>query len=129
MRFFLILRSYGLLLVIIFFIGLTQPELKPEDLDSPATAKDFVYRGELYAEQGEYEKALADFNQAEQLRPRDRLGIYHSIYLNQAKALTALNRPAEAIEKYQKIKQRQQEDELSTTYVDRKIAELQTKLK
>jgi tetratricopeptide (TPR) repeat protein len=129
MRFFLILRGYGLLLIIIFFIGLTQPDLKPEDLDSPATAKDFVYRGELYAEQGDYEKALADFNQAEQLRLRDYLGIYHSIYLNQAKALTALNRPTEAIEKYQKIKRRQQEDELSTTYVDRKIAELQTKLK
>lgn len=129
MRFFITLRGNGLLLIIIFFIGMTRSGPKPEDFTSPSTAKEFLRRGELYAERGEYEKALADHNQAEQLRPRDYLGIYHSIYLNQAKALTALNRPAEAIEKYQKIKQRQQEDELSTTYVDRKIAELQTKLK
>ncbi len=127
MRFFIILRGYGLLLIIIFFIGLTHSaDLNPEEMTPPRTAKEFVRRGERYAERGEYEKALADFDQAEQLRPRDRLGIYHSIYLNQAKALTALNRPAEAIEKYQKIKQRRQEDELSTADVDRKIAELRT---
>jgi tetratricopeptide (TPR) repeat protein len=128
MRFFLILRGYGLLLIIIFFIGLTQPDLKPEDLDSPVTAKDFVYRGELYAKYGEYEKALADYNRAEQMRPRDYLGIYHRIYFKQAIALAELNRPAEAIEKYQKVKQLEQEDGLSTESLDQKIAELQQQL-
>lgn len=129
MRFFFVLGGYGLLLIIVFFIGLAPASLNPEEIISPKTAKEFIRRGELYTEQGEYEKALADFNQAEQLRPRDRLGIYNSIYRNQAEALTALNRPAAAIEKYQKIKQRQQEDEMSTTYVDGKMAELQTQLK
>ncbi|MBW4466320.1 MAG: tetratricopeptide repeat protein [Pegethrix bostrychoides GSE-TBD4-15B] len=127
MRFFIVLRGYALLLIIVFFIGLAQPNLTPEEM-TPTTAKEFLRRGERYAEQGDYEKALADFNQAEQLRPHDRLGIYHSIYHNQAKALTALNHPAEAIQKYQKIKRRQQEDDLSTAYVDGKISELQTQL-
>jgi tetratricopeptide (TPR) repeat protein len=129
MRFFIILRGYGLLLVVIFFVGLTQPKLKPEDLDSPTTAKEFMVRGKLYAKRGDYEQALADFNQAEQLQPRDRLAIYNSIYRNQAEALSELNRPAEAIEKYQKLKQKQQEDDLSTTNTDQKIAELRAKLK
>lgn len=127
MRCFVVLRGYGLLLIIVFLIGLAPPNLTPEAM-TPTTAKEFLRRGELYAEQGEYEKALADFNQAEQLRPHDRLGIYHSIYHNQAKALTALNRPAEAIQKYKKIKQRQQENDLSTAYVDGKIADLKTQL-
>lgn len=128
MRFFIILRGYGLLLVVIFFVGLTQPKLKPEDLDSPTTAKEFMARGKLYAKRGDYEQALADFNHAEQLQPRDRLAIYNSIYRNQAEALSELNRPAEAIEKYQQLKQKQQEDDLSTTDTDQKIAELRTKL-
>lgn len=127
MRCFVVLRGYSLLLIIVFFIGLAQPDLTPEAI-TPTTAKEFLRRGERYAEQGEYEKALADFNQAEQLRPRDRLGIYHSIYRNQAEALVALNRPAEAIQKYQKIKQRQQENEMSTAYVDGRIADLKTQL-
>jgi tetratricopeptide (TPR) repeat protein len=127
MRFLIVLRGYALLLVIVFFIGLAPVNLKPEEM-TPKTAKEFLRRGERYTEQEEYEKALADFNQAEQLRPHDRLGIYHSIYLNQAKALTALNRPSEAIQKYQEIRQRQQEDDLSTNYVDGKIAELKTQL-
>jgi tetratricopeptide (TPR) repeat protein len=129
MRFFIILRGYGLLLILIFFVGLTQPKLKPEDLDSPTTVKEFMVRGKLYAKRGDYEQALADFNQAEQLQPRDKLAIYNSIYRNQAEALTELNRPAEAIEKYQQLKQKQQADDLSTTDTDQKIAELRTKLK
>lgn len=82
----------------------------------------------MYAERGEYEKALADYNRAEQLRPRDYLGIYHSIYFKQAIALAELNRPAEAIEKFQKVKQVEQEDGLSTGHIDRRIAELQNQI-
>jgi tetratricopeptide (TPR) repeat protein len=128
MRFFITLRGNGLLLIIIFFIGMTRSGPKPEDFTSPSTAKEFLRRGELYAERGEYEKALADHNQAEQLRPRDYLGIYHSIYFHQANALVALNRPAEAIEKFQKVKRVEQEDGLSTGHIDRRIAELQNQI-
>ena len=128
MRFFIFLRGYGLLVILAFLIGITRPPLKPEKVSVPKTAEDFVYRGELYAKDEEYEKALADYNRAEQLHPVDRYCIYHSIYLNQAVALTELNRPAEAIEKYQKVKQIQQQDGLSTGLVDQEITALQKQL-
>jgi tetratricopeptide (TPR) repeat protein len=69
MRFLIVLRGYALLLVIVFFIGLAPVNLKPEEM-TPKTAKEFLRRGERYTEQEEYEKALADFNQAEQLLPQ-----------------------------------------------------------
>jgi tetratricopeptide (TPR) repeat protein len=82
MRFLVFLRSYGLLILLAFLIGIIRPPLKPEQVSAPKTAEDFVYRGELYAKQEKYEKALEDYRQAEQLHPADRHSIYHRIYLN-----------------------------------------------
>ena len=128
MRFFIFLRGYGLLVILAFLIGITRRPLKPENVSVPKTAEDFVNRGELYAKQEEYEKALADYNRAEQLRPADRYSIYHRIYLDQAQSLVELNRSVEAIEKYQKVKKVEQKTGLSTGWVDQQIVELQKQL-
>lgn len=67
-----------------------------ERYPSPQNADEFLSRGELYQEAGEYEKALRDFEQAAQLEPENS-----TAYVEQGSVLSELDEPAAAIEKYQ----------------------------
>jgi len=83
------------------WIGIEQGNTPPEKIIvHPKTADEFLRRGSLYKKNGNYEKALQDFNQAVALRPNDEDG-----YIHQGLALRGLNRPEDALQKYQKAKE------------------------
>ena len=102
MRFYIRIPNYLLLTAFVLLVGVSRSlnPPSPEELyANPETTEEFLSRGTLYLKQRDYEKALADFIQAEKLDPQNS-----SVYLNQASALSALDRPAEAIELYEKGK-------------------------
>ncbi|MEO1396075.1 MAG: tetratricopeptide repeat protein [Cyanobacteria bacterium J06634_5] len=124
MRFFIIVPSSLIVLTIIAIIGANQGTFDPQELyPTPENAEEFLRRGELYEETGEYEKALADYNQAEQLVPNDS-----DVYLGQGASLAALNQPAAAIEKYLIVKDIDQQEGRSTHIIDDLIAREREKL-
>lgn len=83
------------------WIGIEQGNTPPDKIIAhPKTAEDFLRRGSLYEKNGNYEKALRDFNQAVALRPNDEDG-----YIRQGLALEGLNRSQDALQKYQKAKE------------------------
>ena len=102
MRFYIRIPNYLLLTAFVLLVGVSRSlnPPSPEKLyANPETTEEFLSRGTLYLKRRDYEKALADFIQAEKLDPQNR-----SVYLKQGSALSALNRPAEAIEQYEKSK-------------------------
>lgn len=114
MRFFIIIPSSLIGLVIIAFIGANQRNFDPQELyPTPKNAKEFLRRGELYEKAGEYEKALADYTQAEQLSPDDS-----NVYLEQGSVLAALGQPQAAIEKYLIVTEIDQRNGVSTRIVE-----------
>ena len=101
MRFFIIIPSSLIVLAAVAIIGNNQGSFDPKELyPAPENGSEFLRRAELYEEAGEYEKALADYNQAEKLLPDDS-----TVYLGQGASLSALQQPAAAIEKYLIVKE------------------------
>jgi tetratricopeptide (TPR) repeat protein len=89
-----------LLFPLFFLIGIEQGNAPPEKIiPHPKTAQEFIRRGELHEKNRNYEKALADYTQAVALSPHEERG-----YIRQGLALEALDRPGEALRKYQKAK-------------------------
>ncbi|MGB3788416.1 MAG: tetratricopeptide repeat protein [Phormidesmis sp.] len=114
MRFFIIIPGSLIGLVIIAFIGANQRNFDPQELyPVPENAKEFLRRGELYEKAGEYEKALADYTQAEQLSPDDS-----NVYLEQGSVLAALGQSQAAIEKYLIVTEIDQRNGVSTRIVE-----------
>jgi tetratricopeptide (TPR) repeat protein len=114
MRVVVVIPGFVLLLVAIFFIGVTRGTPDPETLyPSPKNVEEFLSRGRLYEKHKKYEQALADYTQAAKLAPSNS-----SAYLGQAAALSALNRHAEAIAKYQIVRQLDQQNGFSTRMTD-----------
>lgn len=100
---FLKLCAIGMVVAFPLFIwiGIEQGNAPPEKIISqPKTADEFLRRGKLYEKNGNYEKALKDYTQAVALRPNDESG-----YIHQGLALEGLNRPQDALQKYQKAKE------------------------
>lgn len=125
MRFVIILPGSLLLLAGVVLIGITRPTSTPETVfPAPRTATEFLRRGKLYQQQGDVEKALADYVQAAKLEPENS-----TAYLYQASALSSLNRPAEAIQQYQLVKQLEQQKGQSFALTDYLIQEQQKKLR
>ncbi|MGV0029069.1 hypothetical protein [Phormidesmis priestleyi] len=86
-----------LLFPLFFWIGIEQGNAPPEKiLPHPKTAEQFTHRGRLYEKNENYEKALADFTQVVVLTPNEEYG-----YIRQGLMLEALDRPREALLKYQ----------------------------
>ncbi|MEM8502418.1 MAG: tetratricopeptide repeat protein [Cyanobacteria bacterium P01_D01_bin.1] len=114
MRFFIIIPGSLIGLVIIAFISATQRNFDPQELyPAPENAKEFLRRGELYEKAGEYEKALADYTQAEQLSPDDS-----NVYLGQGASLSALGQPAAALDKYLLVREMDRREGRSTYLID-----------
>ena len=114
MRFVIVIPSSLLLLIAIFMIGSTRGPYKPQTVyPAPNTAEEFLKRGRLYEQEGNYEKALSDYLQAEQLTPEDS-----SVYLGQGSSLSALNQPDEAIEKYRIAREIDLRNGQSTRLID-----------
>ncbi len=110
---FSFLKLCAIVMVIAFplfiWIGIEQGNTSPEKIIAhPKTADEFLRRGNLYEKNGNYEKALQDYAQVIRLRPDDEDG-----YVRQGLALEGLNRPQDALQKYQKAK------EISQTQGDR----------
>ena len=124
MRFFIIVPSSLIVLAIIAVIGAGQGNFEPQELyPAPENGEEFLRRGELYEEAGEYEKALADYEQAEALIPDDS-----NVYLGQGASFSALEQPAAAIEKYLIVKEIDQRSSRSTYIIDDLIAREREKL-
>lgn len=124
MRFFVLVPSSLIVLAIVAIIGANQNSFEPEKLyPAPENAEEFLRRGKLYKEAGDYEKALADFNKAEQLTPDDS-----SIYLAQGASFSALNQPAAAIERYLIVREIDQQNGSSTYIIDDLIARERARL-
>ncbi|MEM9149486.1 MAG: tetratricopeptide repeat protein, partial [Cyanobacteria bacterium P01_F01_bin.3] len=70
-------------------------------------------RGKLYEKAGNYEKALADYTQAQQLDPSDS-----STYLGQGSVLSAMDQPDDAIEKYLIVREIDLQNDRSTRLID-----------
>ncbi len=114
MRLFIIIPGSTLVLIAILLIGVTRRTPDPETLyPSPQNAEEFLSRGKLYEKYGDYEQALMDYVQAAKLDQSNS-----SAYLGQAAALSALNRHAEAIEKYEIVRKLDQQSGLGTRMVD-----------
>jgi len=102
---FSFLKLCAIVMVVAFplfiWIGIEQENTPPEKIIShPKTADEFLSRGKLYEKNGNYVKALQDYTQVVALRPNDEDG-----YIRQGLALEGLNRPQEALQKYQKAKE------------------------
>jgi tetratricopeptide (TPR) repeat protein len=124
MRFVIVIPGTLFLLGGILLIGITRTTPIPEQVfPTPKTAKEFISRGELYEKHDKLEQALADYDQAAKLEPKNS-----TILLNQASTLGMLNRPEAAITKYQKLKQLYQQKGDDTKMVDYFIQEQQKKL-
>lgn len=124
MRFVILIPGSLLLLVWVFLIGITRTTPAPEKLyPTPKTAAAFVSRGQLYEEHGNLERALADYTQATRLEPKNSQAL-----LYQASTLAMLNRPAEAIQKYQTLRKLYQQKDHDTKLIDYSIQEQQRKL-
>jgi tetratricopeptide (TPR) repeat protein len=124
MRFFIFIPGSFFVLLIVFLIGGTRQPLPPEELyPAPKNVKEFLRRGELYEKQGDYEKALADYIQAKKLDPSN-----DDAYNGQASALSALNRHAEAIEKYKIVRQIRQQNGKDYKLIDYFIQQEEQKL-
>lgn len=124
MRFFIIVPSSLIVLAIIAVIGAGQGNFEPQELyPAPENGEEFLRRGELYEEAGEYEKALADYEQAEALIPDDG-----DVYLGQGASFSALDQPAAAIEKYLIVKEIDQRNGRSTYIIDDLIEREREKL-
>jgi tetratricopeptide (TPR) repeat protein len=124
MRFVIIIPGSLLLLVWIFLIGVTRTTPIPEKMyPHPKNAQEFLSRGQLYERHDKLEQALADYTQAVKLEPKNSIAL-----LRQASMLAALNRPEEAIQKYQIVKRLDQEKGYSTALTDYSIQEQQKKL-
>lgn len=98
------LKSSAIALVLLFpvfaYIGFSRSNLPPDQVvSSPATAQDFMHRGNLYWKRGDYEAALADYTQVTQLEPGEESG-----YMRQGMALDALEREEEAIATFQQAR-------------------------
>jgi tetratricopeptide (TPR) repeat protein len=106
MRFVIFIPGSFFILLIVFLIGVTRQPSPPEELyPTPRNVKEFLRRGELYKKQGNYEKALADYIQAAKFDPDST-----DAYRGQALSLSALDRHAEAIEKFKIVKQIRQQN-------------------
>ncbi|MEO0519220.1 MAG: tetratricopeptide repeat protein [Cyanobacteria bacterium P01_A01_bin.116] len=124
MRFFIIVPSSLIVLAIIAVIGAGQGNFEPQELyPAPENGEEFLRRGELYEEAGEYEKALADYEQAEALIPDDS-----NVYLGQGASFSALDQPAAAVEKYLIVKEIDQRNGRSTYIIDDLIEREREKL-
>jgi tetratricopeptide (TPR) repeat protein len=124
MRFAIIVPGSLILLIAIAVIGASRGTPEPIDLyPTPENAEEFLRRGELYEEAGDYEKALADYAQAEQLNSDDS-----SVYLGQGASLSALNQPAAAVEKYLIVREMDLRNGRSTYIIDDLIAKEREKL-
>jgi tetratricopeptide (TPR) repeat protein len=114
MRFVIVIPSSLILLAAVFIIGSTRKTPRAHVVyPAPSTAEEFLKRGELYEKEGNYEKALSDYVQAEKLDPNDS-----SVYLNQGSVLSALEQPDAAIEKYLIVKEIDQRNNLPTHMID-----------
>lgn len=114
MRFVIVIPGFALLLIVIFFIGVTRGTPDPETVyPSPKNVKEFLSRGRLYEKHGQYSEALADYTQAAKLDPSNT-----SAYLGQGAALSALDRHSEAIEKYQIVRRFDQQSGFGTRMID-----------
>lgn len=124
MRFYIKIPAYLIITVFIGFMGLSQTLNPPQPeamYSNPETAEAFLQRGERYADRQEYEQALADYTQAEQLAPTDR-----TVYLKKGAAFSALNQPEAAIEQYEKAKALSDHDgELVQYLIDQERQKLQ----
>ena len=124
MRFFIIVPSSLIVLAIIAVIGAGQGNFEPQELyPAPENGEEFLRRGELFDEAGEYENALADYEQAEALIPDDS-----NVYLGQGASFSALDQPAAAVEKYLIVKEIDQRNGRSTYIIDDLIEREREKL-
>ncbi|MEO1396242.1 MAG: tetratricopeptide repeat protein [Cyanobacteria bacterium J06634_5] len=124
MRFFIVLPSSLIVLIAIFVIGASQKTPAPQALyPAPEGAKEFLRRGEMYEDAGEYEKALSDYEQAALLEPENSV-----TYLEQGSVLAALGKSEAAIEKYLIVKDIDQKNGVSTRIVEDLITIEQGKL-
>ncbi len=124
MRLFIIIPSSVLLAIAIFFLGMGHNPRPETVFPNPKNAKEWIARGELYKQREDYDRALADYIQAAKLEPDNS-----SAYLGQASALSGMKRHAEAIEKYQIVRQLDQQKGFSTRLVDSLIEFQQEQLK
>lgn len=114
MRFFIVLPSSLIVLIAILVIGASQKTPEPQALyPAPEGAKEFLKRGEMYEDAGEYEKALSDYEQAALLEPENSV-----TYLEQGSVLAALGKSEAAIEKYLIVKNIDQKNGVSTRIVE-----------
>lgn len=124
MRFAIIIPGSLILLLAIAIIGASRETPDPQTLyPTPQSAEEFLERGELYEKAGNYEKALSDYEQAVQLDPDDSHG-----YLGQGSALSALNKPDNAVKKYLVVKELDQQNGVSTRMVEYLIDKEREKL-
>ena len=125
MRCVIIIPGSFLLLVWVFLLGVTRTTPIPEKVfPAPKNAREFIRRGQLYEKHGQLAKALADYTQATRLEPKNGTAL-----LDQASLLAALNRPGEAIQKYQTLKKLDQQKGQNTALIDYLIQEQQQKLR
>ena len=124
MRFVIVVPGSLILLMLIAVIGAGRGTPEPQVLyPEPQGAKEFLRRGELYEDAGEYEKALSDYEQAARLEPDNS-----DTYLEQGSVLSALDQPAAAIEKYLIVIEIDQQNGVSTRIVEDLIAIERAKL-
>ncbi|BAU15913.1 TPR repeat-containing protein (plasmid) [Leptolyngbya sp. NIES-3755] len=121
---FSFLKLCAIVMVVAFplfiWIGIEQGNTPPEKIIShPKTANEYLNRGKLYEKNGNYEKALQDYTQVVALRPNDEDG-----YIRQGLALEGLNRPQDALQKYQKAKEIAQGDRNEIQTIDLLIQKL-----
>lgn len=118
MRFFIVLPSSLLVLAAVLMIGVSQKTPEPQALyPDPQGAEEFLRRGELYEDAGEYKKALSDYEQAALLEPNNSVA-----YLEQGSVLSSLGDSEAAIEKYLIVKKLDTQNGVSTRIVDDLIA-------
>lgn len=124
MRFVVVVPGSLILLMLVAVIGAGRGTPEPQTLyPEPEGVKEFLRRGELYEDVGEYEKALSDYEQATRLEPDNS-----NTYLGQGAVLSALDQPAAAIEQYLIVKEIDQQNGISTRIVEDLIAIEKAKL-
>lgn len=124
MRFLIVFPSSLIILIAVAVIGASQKTPEPQVLyPAPQGAEEYIERGKLYEKAGAYDKALSDYEQAVQLNPDES----HA-YLGQGSALSSLNQPAAALEKYLIVKEMNQQSGKSTRILDELIARERAKL-
>jgi tetratricopeptide (TPR) repeat protein len=118
MRFVILIPGSLILLAAIAVIGASRETPDPKTLyPMPEGAEEFLRRGELYEDAGNYEEALSDYEQAALLEPDNS-----DVYLEQGSVLAALDQPEAAIEKYLIVKEIDQKNGVSTRIVEDLIA-------